>query len=134
MEKFDVVVFDRYISSTKEVTRKSRSVRMSKTVEIDESFMSTINRDKFLTNYTNKENFVTVLTAKLETDITIAKVALEYRNRPVTIFANDTDISYLFLHHLYVLTDHGDIRLKNMIHIMMQKLDHATGFKDRIYT
>ena len=74
------------------------------------------------------------MTAKLETDITIAKVALEYGNRPVTIFANDTDISYLFLHHLYILTDHGDIRLKNMIHIMMQKLDHATGFKNRIYT
>ena len=41
MEKFDVVVFDGYISSAKDVTRKSRSVRIPQTVEIDESYMFT---------------------------------------------------------------------------------------------
>ena len=64
MEKFDVVVFDGYISSTKDVTRKSRSVRISQTVEIDESYMCTTDMNEFLT-YTNKENFVTALAAKL---------------------------------------------------------------------
>ena len=64
MEKFDVVVFDGYISLTKDVTRKSRSVRISQTVEIDESYMCTTDMNEFLT-YTNKENFVTALAAKL---------------------------------------------------------------------
>ena len=65
-EKFDVVVFYRYISSTKDVTGKSRSVRISKTVEIDESYTCTTDRNELLTNYTNKENFVTPFAAKLE--------------------------------------------------------------------
>ena len=103
MEKFDVIVFDGYIFSTKSITCKSRSVRISQTVEIDESYMCTIDRNELLTNYTNKENFVTALTAKLkangikvvlcpsDADTTIAKSAMEYENRAVTIFADDTD-------------------------------------------
>ena len=81
--------------------------------------------EKKLHNYTNKENFVTALAAKLEAnnikvvfcpsdaDTTIVKVAL-CENRPVTIFTDYTDISCLLLHHLYILRDHGDIYLKNM--------------------
>ena len=126
MQKFDVVVFDGYISSTKDVTGKSRSIRILQTVEIDESYMCTTDKNDFLTNYTNKENFVTALAAKLEangikvvlcpsdTDTTIVKVPLEYENRPVTIFADDTDILCLLLHHSYILTDHGDIYFKNI--------------------
>ena len=124
MEKFDVVVFDGYISSTKDLTRNSRSVRISQTVQIDGSYMYTTDRNEFLSNYTNKENFVTALAAKLEAnnikvvfcpsdaDTTIVKVAL-CENRPVTIFTDDTDILCLLLHHLYILRDHGDIYLKN---------------------
>lgn len=41
MEKFDAVVFDRYISSTKNITNKPGSVRITQTVEIDESYMCT---------------------------------------------------------------------------------------------
>ena len=126
MEKFHVVVFDGYISSTKEVKRKSRSVRISQTVEIDENCMCTIDRNKLLTNHTNKENFVTALAAKLEVngikvalcpsdaDATIAKVALEYENRSVAIFADDTDILCLLLHHLYILRNYGDLCLKSI--------------------
>ena len=39
MEKFDAVVFDGYISSTKNITNKPGSVRITQTVEIDESYM-----------------------------------------------------------------------------------------------
>ena len=75
-----------------------------------------------------KENFITALSAIQEANIikavlcpsdadtTIVKVALEYENRSVTIFADDTDILCLLLHHLYILRDHGDIYLKSMIH------------------
>ena len=68
--------------------------------------------NEFLTNYTNKEYIVTALTAKLEAngvkvflcpsnaDTAIAKVALEYENRPVTIFVDDTDVLCLLLHNL----------------------------------
>ena len=88
--------------------------------------MCTTDRNEVLTNYTKKENFVTALAAKLEVnginvvlcpsdaDTTIVKVAPEYENRLVTIFADDTDILRLILHHLYILRDHGDIYLKNM--------------------
>ena len=58
MEKFDVVVFDGYISSTKDVTHKSKIVRISETVEIGKSYVCTTDRNGFLTNYTNKENFL----------------------------------------------------------------------------
>ena len=126
MGKFDVIVFDGYNSSTMNVTRKSRSVRISQTVKIDENYMCTTDRNEFLTNYTSKENFVTALPAKLEAngikvvfcpgdaDTIIVKVALEYENRPVIIFADDVDILCLLLHHLYILRDHGEIYLKNM--------------------
>ena len=55
MEKLDVVVLDGYISSTKEITRTSRSVRISQTEEIDKSYMCTTDKNEFLTIYTNKE-------------------------------------------------------------------------------
>ena len=51
MEKYDAVVFDWYISSTKDGTRKSRSVRISQTTEIDRSY----NRSYMFT--TNRMNF-----------------------------------------------------------------------------
>ena len=124
MEKLDVVVFGEYISSTKDVTYKSRSVRTSQTVEIDEIYideMCTTDRNKFLTNYRNTENFVTALAAKLEVvlcpsdaNTTIVKVALGYENRPMTISADDTDILCLVLHQLCILRDHGDIYLNNI--------------------
>ena len=81
---------------------------------------------RIINNYTNKGNFVTALAPKLEASgitvvlypsdagTTIVKVALEYENRLVTIFADDTDILCLVLNHLYILRDHGNIHLKNM--------------------
>ena len=39
IEKFDVVVFDAYTSLTKDGTRKSRSDKMSQTVEVDNRSM-----------------------------------------------------------------------------------------------
>ena len=60
--------------------------------------MCTTDRNKFLTKYTNKENFVAALAAKLEANVikvvlcpsdaetTIVRVAMEYENRPVTVF------------------------------------------------
>ena len=85
--------------------------------------MCTTDRNKFLTKYTNKENFVAALAAKLEANVikvvlcpsdaetTIVRVAMEYENRPVTVFFffYDTDILCLPLHNLYILRDHGDI-------------------------
>ena len=67
IEKFNVVVFDGYTSSKKDVTRKSRSGKMSQTVEIDDSNMSTTNRNDFLRNYNKKEKFVAILALKLKT-------------------------------------------------------------------
>ena len=111
-----------YILRPKKIlTHKSKSVRISQTVEIDKSYMCTTDSNEFLTKYANKGNFVTTAAAKLEAnsikvvlcpsdaDNTIAKVALEYENRPVTITAADIDILCLLLHHLYILRDHGDI-------------------------
>ena len=141
---FNVVVFNGYISSTKDATRRSRSVRISQTVEIDKSYMCTNDRNEFLTNYTNKENFVTALAAKLEAngikvvpcpsdaDTTIVKVALDYEKRPVTIFADDTDISCLLLHHIYILRDHGDIYLKNMTRKIDIKIRSCCRIQDII--
>lgn len=59
-------------------------------------------------------NIIKAVLCPSDADTTIVKVALEYENRPVTIFADDTDILCLVLHHLYILRDHGDIYLKNM--------------------
>ena len=40
---------------------------MSQTVEIDDSNMSTTNRNDFLRNYNKKEKFVAILALKLKT-------------------------------------------------------------------
>ena len=60
LEKLDVVVLDGYISSTKDITLTSRSVRISQTVEIDKSYTCTTDKNEFLTIYTNKNWKLTV--------------------------------------------------------------------------
>ena len=64
--------FGGYISSTKDVRPKSRSVTILQTVEIDESCMCSTDRNELLTNYANKENFVTALAAKVK--LTVSKL------------------------------------------------------------
>ena len=89
---------------------ENRSVRISQTVEIDESYICSTDRNEFLTNYTKKillllwllnwkltvsKLFSAALAAKLEADgikvvfcpsdadTTLVKVALDYANRPL---------------------------------------------------
>ena len=126
-EKFDIVVFDGYTSSTKDVTRKSRSTKTAQTIEIDDDNVCTYDRNDFLTNYTNKEMFVTILATKLEeigikviccpcdADTIIVKTALECQSKPVTVFSDDTDILCILLHHLqFTGINASDVLLKNM--------------------
>ena len=49
-----------------------------------------------------------------DVDTTIVRTALEIVNVPVTILADDTDILYLLLHHVYFCDENKDIFLKNM--------------------
>ena len=80
-----------------------------------------------MTNYTNKQSFVNLLVQKLElhgfkvvlcpsdADIIIKKKSLQVENHfTVTILADDTDIFYLFLHHIHYSSNKNEIYKKNM--------------------
>ena len=79
----------------------------------------------FLTNYTNKQNFVNLLAYKLElhgfkvllypsdADTTTAKTSLQVQDKPVIVLANDTDVLCLFSHHTYYLNNKNKIYIKN---------------------
>ena len=102
--KLDIIVFHGYLLSTKDSTHQKRSGKISQTVEINDLNLCPAERSTFLTNYKNKENFVTLLASKLQTngfkvsccpsdaDTTIVKTALEIDNaEPVTKGRNSTD-------------------------------------------
>ena len=84
---------------------------MSQVVENSDAYPS--DWAEFLSNYTNKQKFVNSLAHKLElhgfkavlcpsdTDTTIIKTCLQFRDKPVTVLADDTDILCLLLHHMY---------------------------------
>ena len=124
--RINVVVFDRYASSTKDATHKSRSAKVSQVVQIHDDNLCPCDRTEFLSSYVNKKSFIDCLGKKSEengfqvvycpgnADTTIIKTALNVVDRPVTILADDTDILCLLLYHVYFHNDCQDIFLKTM--------------------
>ena len=126
--KHIIVVFDGYYNmSTKDATHQKRSGTVSQTVEIHDQYHCPSERKVFLSNYTNKENFVVALATKLEldgfevvlcpcdADTTLVKVALDSANgTPVTVYSYDTDVLCLSVHHVKVSTNPPDIFVTNM--------------------
>ena len=125
--KLEIIVFDGYLLSTKDSTHQKRSGKISQTVEINDLNQCPAERSTFLTNYKNKEGFVTCLASKLQTngfeviccpgdaDTTIAKTALEIENaKHVTIYSDDTDVLCLLMHHVHARSQPHDIFLKTM--------------------
>lgn len=122
----DTVVFDGYQSSTKDATHRSRSGRQAQVIEIRNDNECPSDRDNFLTNYVNKQEFVNTLASELENrgikcilcpsdaDTTIVKTALAVTEKPVVVLADDTDILILLMHHLSQLpTRSRNVYLRN---------------------
>lgn len=125
-----VVVFDGYEESTKAQTRERRAKKVSRSVEIHERNKCTTDRTEFFGNYTNKSNFIKVLSRKLEevkvevviarsdADTTIVKEALSLNKKPtvdnVTIVSDDTDVLCLLLHHCSDSEEFDNIYLMGM--------------------
>ena len=123
----DIVVFDGHSMSTKDATHQKRSGTVTQTLETHDQYHCPSERNVFLSNYTNKENFVMALATKLEldgfevvlcpcdADTTIVKVALDSANgTPVTVYSDDTDVLCLLVHHVKVPTNPPDIFLTSM--------------------
>ena len=98
----------------------------SETFEVKNSNPCTVEKSLFLSNYTNKERFVTMLAENLKSmgfqvvlcpsdaDTTIVKTALDIsQSSPVTVLSDDTDVFCLLLHHL-LNQSVNNIYLKNM--------------------
>ena len=62
----DIIVFDGYTPSTKDVTHRKRSGTFSETVEIKNNNSCTSDRTTFFSNYINKANFVKFLAEMLQ--------------------------------------------------------------------
>ena len=120
----DVVVFDGYEVSTKDTTRMKRGLN-TQAVEIHEKNPCPCDRSTFFSNYTNKKSFIEVLATKLrgssmsvhmcpaDADTTIVKEAVQLSKKaPVTVYADDTDILCLLVHHFP--TAENPIYLANM--------------------
>jgi hypothetical protein len=125
--KVNVVVFDGYEQSTKDTTRSKRG-SITQAVEIHESNPCPSDRSNFFSNYTNKKSFIRILEVKLrergltvylchsDADTTIVKVALNLSETgPVTVFADDTDILCLLLHHYKSVDPSNKMYLTSMI-------------------
>lgn len=124
--RINCVVFDGYESSTKDMTHVKRGVKMAQSVEITDNNLCPADNKEFLANYTNKQNLIVALATKMEevnidvvlcpsdADTTIVKKALEVRDKPVTIFSDDTDVLCLLLHHEDIANNPKPIFLKNM--------------------
>ena len=74
---------------------------MSQMVEIKDGNGYPLDRADFLTNYTNKQNFVSLLKLDFkavlcpyDANITIVKTSLQVQDKPVTILVDDTDVFY----------------------------------------
>ena len=62
--QINIVVFDDFSLSLKDATHKSRSRKVSATIEIKEANFCVTDRNTFLSNYENKKAFVKCLAAK----------------------------------------------------------------------
>lgn len=122
-----VVVFDGYSLSTKDVTHQKRSGNISSTVEVKETNKCPSDRNTFLTNYSNKGEFVKYLASKLrsfgfqvfecpsDADTTIVKVAIEIaKTQDVTVYSDDTDVLCLLVHHFYHSSNMKNVYMSNM--------------------
>ena len=119
-------MLDGYSLSTKDATHKKRFRKASATIEIKKRNLWDVpcgtSRNTFLSDYKNTKTFVKGLAAKMrildfrvfecpcEADTTIVKVALKYsKEQPVIVYADDTDILSMLLHHYYNAPDLKDI-------------------------
>ena len=90
---------------------------MLQVIEISEINACPSNRELLLSNYINKQNFVSALVCKLQragfhvilcpgdADTTIVKGALDIQNVPVLVMTDDTDNLYLLIHHMNVTAE-----------------------------
>ena len=85
---------------------------MLQIIEISETNACPSNRELLLSNYINKQNFVSALACKLQragfhvnlcpgdADTTIVRCALDIQNVPVLVMTDDTDNLCLSIHHM----------------------------------
>ena len=100
----NVIVFDGYERSTKDTTCNVKSGKVSQVVEIIDTNPCPSDRTELLTNYANKQRFVNTMADVLkqnelhiilspsDADTTIVRNALDIRDKPVTVLADDTDV------------------------------------------
>ena len=127
----DVVVFDGYESSTKSQTQSRRARTASTIIEIEDNVQCLTDRAAFISNYTNKANFIQFLSSKLskadiravqapcdadtsivEEGVTRAQSKESVDN--VVVMSDDTDILCLLIHHCSNSSLAADIFLKNV--------------------
>ena len=124
--KVDVVVFDGYATSTKDVTHTSRSTKTSQVFKIHGGNSYPSDRTEFLSNSVNKQSSIDCWSKKLneigisgvlcpsDADTSIVKTALDVIGEPVTILADDTDTLCLLFHHVYFHHGNNNVFLETM--------------------
>ena len=120
-----LVVFDGYASSTKDHEHIRWGYSGMPEVEITRQNRLTLTKDKFLTNFKNKDGLIKLLIqvfaehgirceqATTDADTLIVKRAIDLSSKgAVNVIANDTDVLVLLLHHrtqfedfIYLTTD-----------------------------
>ena len=110
--KITTVVFDGFEPSTKDCTRTTRLNKASKVVEVSAENRCPSDIQDFLSNVTNKQNFIKylgellvgrsfkVVTCERDADTTIVKEALNADGSAVTVISDDTDVFCILLHHM----------------------------------
>ena len=109
--KINVIVFDGYSLSTKDVTHQKRSGKLSTVVEVKEVNNCPTDWNTFLTNYLNKGAFVSSLSAYLrsrgfqviewpsDANTTIVKATIDIaKDQNVVVYSDDT----VLLHHFFI--------------------------------
>ena len=136
----DIIVFDGYAPSTKDATHRKRSETFSKIAEIKNNNPCTSDRSTFFSNYINKVNFVKFLAEKLQKNgfnvlqcpmdaetIIIKTALISAKDSPVNVFADDTDILSLRIHHMTnSFTDVYNIYIPNVKKEQRRECYHVT--------
>lgn len=108
--QINTVAFGDYSLSTRDATHKKCSGKASATIEIKGTNLCLTDRNTFFSNYENKKAFLKCLAANLrslgfqvfEYSFNADTTKLEYsKEQPVIVYADDTDILSLVLHHYH---------------------------------
>ena len=132
------VIFDTYdVATTKDPEQKRRRLQQASCPDVVVTNRTPVpsNKTAFLSNKTNKQNLIKLLSVHLEeagisvehagdegdADVVIVKKALEIseNQQPVHVIADDADILILLLHHAY---HSSDIYLCTKHHIISIKI------------